>query len=250
MKERPHVVVVIPALDEERSVGAVVLAMRAALAALRMTGRVIVADNGSKDETAHEAQQAGAHVVSEPVRGYGRACLCALAALPDDTDIVVFTDGDGSDDPKDLGILLAPLETGAADLVIGSRTRGLRAGFVESGALAPAQQIGNAIASSVLRVLYRQPTTDLGPFRAVRMEALRRLRMDDVDFGWTVQMQARAARAGLRVAEVPVRYRRRRSGRSKVSGDVRASVSAGRVILSTLWKERNFEVGGHAPHRG
>jgi glycosyltransferase involved in cell wall biosynthesis len=231
---------VIPALDEEASIGDVVRAFTQALTALERAPHVIVADNGSTDETSHQARQAGAHVVYEPVRGYGRACLRALASAPTDAELFVFADGDGSDDPADLPTLLAPIDVGIADLVIGSRASGIRRGWVERGALTPAQRFGNALSSRILRTAYGQPTTDLGPFRAVRAEALARLRMDDLDFGWTVQMQACAARVGLRVTEVPVHYRRRRTGRSKVSGDLRASAAAGRIILSTLWRERRF----------
>lgn len=230
------VAIVIPALDEEATIGRVVTEL---CDAVRATGAEVVAfvvDNGSTDETAQRARAAGATIVPEPQRGYGRACLTGLSALPR-IDIVLFADGDGSDDPAFVAALLEPLCTGRADLVIGSRERGLQQGLVERGALAPAQRLGNKIASVALAVGYRQPTTDLGPFRAIDAHALASLKMDDQGFGWTVQMQARAARAGLRTVEVPVAYRRRRHGKSKVSGDVKASFQAGAIILWTLLRE-------------
>jgi glycosyltransferase involved in cell wall biosynthesis len=233
------VAIVIPALDEAASIGGVVRSLLAA----RPGACVLVSDNGSRDETPRLAREAGAIVVSEPVRGYGRACLRALRELETigaQVELVAFADGDGADDPADLAALLAPLDEGRADLVIGSRVLGERAGLVERGALTRAQRAGNALAAALLEGGYGVRATDLGPFRAITRAGLARLRMDDVDFGWTVQMQARAARAGLRTVEVPVRYRRRRTGRSKVSGDVRASLQAGRVILTTLWRERRF----------
>jgi glycosyltransferase involved in cell wall biosynthesis len=233
-----RVAVVIPALDEELSIGPVTAAL---LDAVRRGGDdalAIVADNGSRDRTAEVARAAGALVVTEPKRGYGQACLRALGALPPDVDVVLFADGDGADDPGDVDALLRPLKRGRADLVIGSRSLGRRFGLVEEGALTPAQRFGNALATFILRVAYLHHATDLGPFRAVRRTALDALAMDDDGYGWTVQMQARAARRGLKVVEVPVRYHRRRTGRSKVSGDLRAGARAGMVILGTLARER------------
>jgi glycosyltransferase involved in cell wall biosynthesis len=232
-----RVACIIPALDEERSIGPVVQALCAALKARGHEALAIVADNGSRDGTAAAARAAGALVVEEPRRGYGAACLAALGALPVGVELVLFADGDGADDPGDVPALLGPLERGRADLVIGSRALGERFGLVEPGALAPAQRFGNRLATTLLRLMLLHHATDLGPFRALTREALAALRMDDQGFGWTAQMQARAARLGLRVAEVPVRYRRRRSGRSKVSGDLRASAQAGVVILTTLARE-------------
>lgn len=234
-----RVAVVIPALDEEHSIGRVVRAMAAAVTSAGHVVQVYVADNGSRDRTADEARAAGAVVVVEPRRGYGAACLAALRAVPasPSTDAVLFADGDGADDPKDVPALLGPVATGQADLVIGSRAWGERLGLAEPGALGRAQRFGNRLATSLLRVLFAQRATDLGPFRVIRHGALMQLQMDDRGFGWTVQMQARAARLGLRVMEVPVRYHRRRTGRSKVSGDLKASAHAGVVILSTIARE-------------
>lgn len=228
------IAVVIPARDEA-------LALPGVLAALPRVGvgwrvrRVVVADNGSRDRTAEVAREAGAEVVSEPRAGYGRACLAALAALRRDPPrVVVFLDADHSDDPGELPSLLAPLLAGEADLVIGSRVLGER----EPGAFTPVQALGNALASAMLRAFWGVRATDLGPFRAVRWTALESLRMRDRDFGWTAEMQARAAHAGLRTVEVPVRYRRRRAGRSKVAGTVRGSVRAGWKIVTTLLRVR------------
>jgi glycosyltransferase involved in cell wall biosynthesis len=238
--EGMRVVVVIPALDEAASIGRVVVDIAEAVRAAGHDALVLVADNGSSDETAVVARNAGARVVVERERGYGAACLRALAELPSlasDVDVALFADGDGADDPADVAALLAPLARGRADLVIGSRSLGERLGLVEPHSLTRVQRFGNALATSLLRLALGHSASDLGPFRAVTTSALAQIAMDDRGFGWTVQMQARAARLHLRVVEVPVRYRRRRTGRSKVSGDVRASIAAGVVILTTIARE-------------
>jgi len=217
---------VIPALDEERSLGAVLEALPKGL-----VRRVIVADNGSTDGTARVAREGGATVVFEPARGYGAACLRGLEALASDPpDVVLFLDADGSDDPSQAPLLLAPILGHTADLVVGSRVLG----EAEPGALTPHARFGNWLATRLLRALYRARYTDLGPFRAIRYDALQRLEMKDRDFGWTVEMQVKAARRGLRHVEVPVRYRRR-VGRSKISGTVSGSVRAGLTILGTVF---------------
>ncbi len=198
-------------------------------------GAIVVADNGSTDRTAAVAAAGGATVVGEPRRGYGRACLAALARLArDPPDVVVFLDGDQSDDPADLPALLAPILAGTADLVVGSRTLGER----EPGALAPVQVFGNRLATFLLRLLFGARFSDLGPFRAIRWQALGRLALRDPDYGWTVEMQAQAARAGMRWAEVPVRYRRRRAGSSKVTGTLRGAAGASWKILATIVRVR------------
>ena len=229
--------VVIPARDEEDGVVAVL----AALPAAGMPGEhefrvspIIVVDNGSRDRTAEVARAAGATVVSEPRRGYGAACLAGLAHLrASPPAIVAFLDADGSDDPTQLAEILAPILSGRADLVVGSRVLGDR----EPGALSAVQVLGNRLAVALLRLLFGARYTDLGPFRAIRWPALERLGMRDRDYGWTVEMQARAARAGLRAVEVPVRYRRR-VGRSKISGTTRGVVGAGWKILVTIARVR------------
>lgn len=220
---------IIPALDEEAAIAAVVESVQQA-----GIDEVIVADNGSADATACRASAAGARVVREMRRGYGAACLAGIAALRAETTTVVFIDLDGSDDPSALPALVGLVESGEADLAIGSRLRG----DVAPGALTLAQRIGNRLAGWLLTTLYGSPSTDLGPMRAVRAEVLRSLDMRDRGFGWTVEMQARAAALGYRTVEVPVTYRRRRGGRSKISGTFLAALRAGATILWTLLSVR------------
>jgi glycosyltransferase involved in cell wall biosynthesis len=221
----PVVDVVIPALDEQEAVGLVLDALPRAL-----VRGVIVVDNGSTDDTAAVAARHGARVVREPRRGYGSACLAGLDAIAGaPPDVVVFLDADASDEPAELPSILDPIADGRADLVVGSRTLGRR----ERGALLPQARFGNWLASLLIRMLYGLEVTDLGPFRAVRWDALGRLGMRDRDFGWTAEMQVKAARAGLRYLEVPVSYRRR-VGKSKISGTVSGSVRAGFKILWTI----------------
>ena len=219
---------IIPALDEEATVGRVVRAILGGSA----VRTVVVVDNGSRDATAEVARAAGAEVVSEPRRGYGAACLAGIAhaaARAEPCHVLVFLDGDLSDDSADVARLLEPIARGAADLVIGSRTRG-----AEPGALTPQQRAGNAVAVAVIRALYGHRYTDLGPLRAIRLSSLVSLGMVDRDYGWTVEMQVKALRRGLRVVEVPVGYRRRAGGKSKVSGTLRGTIGAGWKILTTI----------------
>jgi glycosyltransferase involved in cell wall biosynthesis len=217
--------VIIPALDEEDALPKVLAEIPSP-----PVRRVIVADNGSSDGTARVAREAGATVVSARRRGYGSACLAGIDALrADPPGIVVFIDGDFSDRADEIAPLIAPIRRGEAELVIGSRTLGQR----EVGALSPQQRFGNALACWLLRRLYGAEFTDLGPFRAARYATLLSLGMSDPDYGWTVEMQIKAARQGVRFTEVPVSYRRR-IGRSKVSGTVRGVVGAGTKILWTL----------------
>lgn len=218
--------VVIPALNEEQALPHVLAEIP------KDVRRVVVADNGSSDRTAEVARTGGAHVVFEPQRGYGAACLAALRVLAQDPpDVVVFLDGDHSDHPSELPLLITPIAEDRAELVIGSRTRGR----LESGALTPQQRVGNAIACAALRLLYRAEYSDLGPFRAIRWQALQRLQMSDPNWGWTVEMQVKAAKLGVRHAEVPVSYRPR-IGVSKVSGTLRGTIGASRKILWVLAK--------------
>jgi glycosyltransferase involved in cell wall biosynthesis len=223
-----RIAVVIPALDEEGSIGLVLDALPCDVAP------VVVVDNGSRDRTADVARAHGAVVIHEPRRGYGMACLAGLDLLRSHSqgppDVVCFLDGDASDDPADLPRLVAPLLSGEADLVVGSRTRG----GAQRGALLPQARFGNALATFLIRVLFGARFTDLGPFRAIRWSALEKLAMRDRGFGWTVEMQVKAARARLRHREVSVRYRRRHAGRSKVTGTIRGSVLAGATILATI----------------
>lgn len=217
---------VIPALDEERAIGAVIRNAPSFLA------EIIVVDNGSHDNTGAVANEAGARVVAEPRRGYGRACKAGIAAaLP--CDIILFMDADGADDPADAEAIVAPVAEGRADLVVGSRL----IGRADDGALTLPQRWGNALACALIRLFWGVQFTDLGPFRAISADALRRLSMDDDAFGWTVEMQARAAKLGLRVVETPVRYRRR-VGVSKISGTLTGVIRAGSTILYVVFRER------------
>jgi len=192
---------------------------------------VVVADGQSSDGSGKIARDLGAVVVMEPRRGYGRACLTALSVMPS-MDVIVFMDGDASDDPADMLALVAPIADGAADLVLGSRTLGKR----EAGALTPQQLFGNWLACLLMRWIWGARYTDLGPFRAIRRDALSRLALTDENYGWTVEMQARAVKHGLRTLEVPVRYRRR-IGASKVSGTLRGAIGAGVKILYVIGRE-------------
>ncbi len=217
-----NVDVVIPALNEARAIARVIAEIPTTVR------RIVVADNASTDGTAEVASRAGAEVVHEAERGYGAACLSALEHLARDApDVVVFLDGDYSDHPGELPRLLVPIETGKAELVIGARRPLTR------DALTPQQRVGNAIACAALRVLYEARYSDLGPFRAITWAALQRLNMRDRNYGWTVEMQIKAARLGIAHAEVPVSYRAR-IGESKVSGTVRGTVGASAKILWLL----------------
>ncbi len=221
--------VIIPALDEEESLPLVLRAIpRCPLPGVEVV-EVVVVDNGSTDGTAAAARERGATVVREERRGYGAACLRGLAALHDGIEAVVFLDADFSDHPEEMGLLLEPILKGEADLVIGSRTLGAR----EPGALPPQARLGNRLAVSLIRLIWGVRYTDLGPFRAIRRDALPKLRMTDRDYGWTIEMQIRAAEEGLRIAERPVSYRRR-VGKSKISGTVSGAARAGAKILLTI----------------
>jgi rSAM/selenodomain-associated transferase 2/rSAM/selenodomain-associated transferase 1 len=223
-----EVAVVSPALNEAEAIGDVLDAIP------EWVERVVVVDNGSTDDTAEVARSRGASVVHEPRRGYGAACLRGLAALPEVgvPDVVVFLDADCSDDPTEMARLIEPIAAGEADLVIGSRVLG----DAQPGSLSPPQRFGNALASLLIRRIWDTACTDLGPFRAIRFDVLQDLDMNDLGYGWTVQMQARALRMGYRVREVPVSYRRR-IGTSKISGTVRGVIGAGTKILTTIGRE-------------
>lgn len=222
------VALVIPALDEEHAIGPLLDAVDRTL-----VRDVLVGDNGSRDATAAIARARGAEVLHVEERGYGAACAGALTLLAGDVDVVVFMDADGSDDPAEIPRLMAPIVSGAADLVIGSRALGT----IERGALTPQQRFGNWLATRLIARLYGHRYTDLGPFRAIRRDLLDRIEMRDRRYGWTVEMQVRALQLGARVTEVPVRYRKR-VGKSKISGTVRGVVLAGYWILRTIFMLR------------
>jgi glycosyltransferase involved in cell wall biosynthesis len=221
---KPHVSVVIPALNEEEAIAAVVRAIPREIA-----DEVIVVDNGSIDQTAERARESGARVVREPRRGYGRACRAGVSGLAPSCEIVVFLDGDGSDCPELMARLVGPIAEGNYDFVIGSRTRGRR----EPSSLNFQQVLAGRAAGLLTRALYGIRYTDMCPFRAIRRDALERLGMREETYGWNLEMQMRAARLGLRILEEPVDHRRRAGGESKVSGTLRGTVLAGTRILLT-----------------
>lgn len=223
-----RIAAVIPALNEAPSIGQVVDGLRSQTETT--IHQIIVVDNGSNDETAAIAQDAGAIVVAEPRRGYGFACRAGVLAATD-ADVIVLLDGDAADDPADLQAVLSPVLAGTADLVVGSRSLGT----LERGAMTPIQVFGNGLAATIMRRLYGVRVSDLGPFRAIRRSDLLGLEMREMTYGWSVEMMVKAARAGLRYQEVPVSYRRR-IGVSKVSGTVTGSVRAGWCILSTTFR--------------
>ncbi len=218
-----RVAVIIPARNEAAAIGQVVAEIPR-----HLVQEIIVVDNGSTDGTAAAASRAGAGVVRVLRLGYGRACLAGLAAIDRSVDTVVFLDGDHADYPAELPVLLEPIREGRADLVIGSRVA-----LAEPGSLTVQQRVGNWLACALMHRLFGVRYTDMGPFRVITRAALEQLEMDDEAFGWTTEMQAKAALHQLRIVEVPVRYRRR-IGRSKISGTLVGTVRAGIAILSTI----------------
>lgn len=229
--------VVVPCLNEEEPIAGVVAELLA-----EGVDEVIVVDNGSTDATAARAHAAGARVISEPQRGYGRACAAGLAAIRPDTEIVCFIDGDGSDVPRFLPDVIGPLARREADFVMGSRLRGKR----EAGSMTPQQLVAGRLAGFLLRRVYGVAFTDMSPFRAMRADDLRRLGMGETTYGWNLEMQMRVAAAGLRIREVPVDHRCRRGGVSKVSGNLGAGVSAAWKISATFVRLAAGLRGGRA----
>lgn len=219
-------VVIIPALNEEQSIAHVVCSLPSTVS------EIVVVDNGSNDRTSDVARAAGAIVLREVRRGYGYACLTGIAfALQSKPDVIAFVDGDLSDYPEELSRILGPIEHDGMDLVIGSRMIGKR----EDGAMLPQAIFGNWLASALIKLFWGYRFTDLGPFRAVRVDALERMNMTDPTFGWTVEMQIKAAKLKMKCTEVPVRYRKR-IGASKVTGTFSGTVSASVKILFTIFK--------------
>jgi glycosyltransferase involved in cell wall biosynthesis len=224
-ERRRDVSVIIPCLDEEDAIGPCVAAVLA-----HGVGEVIVVDGQSTDRTAERAAAAGAKVVVEPARGYGQAMLSGLAALAPTSRIVLFIDGDGSDRPEMIPAVLAPIEDGHADFVLGSRLRGER----EPGSLSKSQIIAGYLAGLLIRLLYGVRFTDISPFRAIRRDVLDQLDMAERTFGWNLEMQMHVASAGLRVIEIPVGQRCRAGGVSKVSGDRRSAALAALVLVRSF----------------
>ena len=228
---RPKIDVIIPAYNEEASIGKVIEAIPK-----DWVREIIVCNNNSSDNTAEVARAAGATVLLQPKKGYGSACLkgmehIAEKELAKHPDIVVFLDGDYSDHPEELPLLIEPIINEGAELVIGSRA----AGKMERGAMMPQQIFGNWLATSLIRWLYKYEFTDLGPFRAIQYDSLIGLEMNDPDFGWTVEMQVKAAKHKLKCREIPVTYRQR-IGVSKVSGTIKGTILAGHKIIWTIFK--------------
>ncbi|MBK7806060.1 MAG: glycosyltransferase [Saprospiraceae bacterium] len=225
----PIIDVIIPVYNEADSIGKVIAEIPA-----QLVRHIIVCNNGSTDDTAFIALKAGAKVVHQPIKGYGNACLkgmeyvSTLEILP---DIIVFIDGDYSDYPEEMPLLIEPILKNEVDLVIGSRALGT----MESGAMMPQQIFGNWLATTLIKFIYNYEFTDLGPFRSIRYDKLMSMEMADKTFGWTVEMQVKAAKMNMKTMEVPVRYRKR-IGKSKVSGTVKGTILAGHKILWTIFK--------------
>lgn len=221
--------VIIPVLNEERSIGFVLDEIPR-----KLVRRILVCDNGSKDDTRNVAKNKGATVIANSKRGYGSACLSGINYIKDSPlslpDIVVFIDGDYSDYPEEMTRLVAEIEKGN-DMVIGSRALG----HAEQGSMTPVQIFGNWLSTNLIRVIFKYNFTDLGPFRAIKWLRLVEMNMEDKDFGWTVEMQVKAAKMKLICSEVPVKYRKR-IGESKVSGTIKGSILAGHKILWTIFK--------------
>ncbi|MEP0985469.1 glycosyltransferase family 2 protein [Ekhidna sp.] len=226
---KPDIRVIIPAFNEQNAVGLVIDEIPK-----EWVSEIIVVDNGSTDDTFEQAKSRGATVLKEPKRGYGNACLKGMshiASSPTKPDILVFLDGDHSDYPKQLVDLIKPIIDDHADLVIGSRALGQK----ERGSMTPQQVFGNWLATTLIKLFYKKRYTDLGPFRAVRYDSLMKIRMQDQTYGWTVEMQLKAAKLNLRTKDVPVNYRQR-IGVSKVSGTIKGTLGAGYKIIYTIFK--------------
>ncbi len=229
MKVKPHIAVIIPAFNEENSVGKVVNDIPK-----KWVKEIIVANNNSNDLTPINARNAGAIVVDEPVQGYGNACLKGMAYLVEHNitpDIVVFLDADYSDFPEELIELVQPIINDNVDMVIGSRALGDK----EKSSMTPQQIFGNWLATFLIKHLYKVEFTDLGPFRAIKYDSLLKLDMKDKTYGWTVEMQVKAAKQNMKCTELPVSYRVR-IGKSKVSGTLKGTIMAGYKIITTIFK--------------
>ena len=224
MADSARVALVIPVIDEGATIAGVVRAVPR-----DVIDEIIVVDGGSRDDTVAAARAAGARVIVEPRAGYGAACLAGVRAAGD-CDVIAFIDGDGSDDPRDLSRVVAPILFDDRDFVVGSRTRGRR----EKGSMGAHQLLAGRLAGLAMRALYGVRYTDMGPLRAIRREALEKLNMRERTYGWNLEMQMRAARAGLRILELPVAHRNRAGGSSKVAGSLRGTLRASWNLASTF----------------
>ena len=227
--EKPDIRVIIPAFNEQNAVGLVIDEIPK-----DWVSEIIVVDNGSTDDTFAQALSRGATAIKEPIRGYGNACLRGMkhiADAPTQPDIIVFLDGDHSDYPEQLIDLVKPIVDGERDMVIGSRSMGIK----ERGSMTPQQIFGNWLATSLIKLFYGVKYTDLGPFRAIRYDSLMTIAMKDRTYGWTVEMQLKAAKLNLRTVDIPVNYRQR-IGVSKVSGTLKGTIGAGYKIILTIFK--------------
>jgi len=226
---KPVVDIIIPAYNEEKSIQSVIKDIPS-----EITRNILVCNNASTDNTAENAKAAGAIVLDQPLKGYGNACLKGieyLKTLEEKPDIVIFLDGDYSDYPEEMPFLIDPILRDNVDMVIGSRALG----DMERGAMMPQQIFGNWLATTLIKLIYGYRFTDLGPFRSIKYSRLIELDMKDKTFGWTVEMQVKAAKEKLKCIEVPVRYRKR-IGVSKVSGTIKGTILAGHKILWTIFK--------------
>ena len=229
MNSTPRIIVIIPAFNEENGVGQVIAEIPK-----HLIHEIVVVNNASTDNTERIAREAGATVLREPIPGYGRACLKGIDYVKkslNKPDIIVFLDADHSDYAEEISALVNPIIHDNVDLVIGSRALGDK----EEGSMTPQQIFGNWLATQLLKLLYNVKFTDLGPFRAIKFSSLTELDMQDKTYGWTVEMQLKAAKKKMKCVEVPVRYRKR-IGFSKISGTVRGTIMAGYKIISTIFK--------------
>ena len=222
--------IIIPALNEEQTIAEVARNLASSLAVASFTAEILVVDNGSTDNTATRAAEAGATVIHSPHRGYGRACATGVYASDPSSSVFIFLDGDGSDVTSELPALATPVLEGRYDFVIGSRIRGHR----EPGSLLPSQVFAGRLAGFLIRLRYGVRYTDMGPFRAISRPALEGLQMSEMTYGWNLEMQMKAARDGLRILEVPVSYRLRQGGVSKVAGSISGSIKAAIRIMKVF----------------